>query len=90
LIHCDDMEVGVRERKAKLSEYLGHAAAGRPVTVTDRGRPIARLVGLQEGSSVERGITEGWIEPARLPHLEPVTRLPASRRVQDVLDEDRG
>ena len=82
------MEVGVRELKAKLSEYLGRAAAGR--TVTDRGRSVARLVGLHEKSKLDRGISEGWIKPARRKHLEPVTRVPASRRTQDVLDEDRG
>ena len=84
------MDVGVRELKAKLSEYLGHAASGQRVTVTDRGQPIAQIVGLEEYSSVERGISEGWIEPARLTQLEPLDPVPASRRVQDVLDEDRG
>lgn len=80
----------MRELKAKLSEYLGYAAAGRSVTVTDRGRPVARLVGVKEDSSLDRGIDEGWVEPARLTHLEPVARVKSSRRVQDVLDEDRG
>ncbi|MFV1990589.1 MAG: type II toxin-antitoxin system Phd/YefM family antitoxin [Acidimicrobiales bacterium] len=83
------MEVGVRELKAKLSEYLSHAAAGRTVTVTDRGRPIARLVGL-EASEVSRGIEEGWIEPARLKLLKPTDRHAASQSVIEVLDEDRG
>ncbi len=84
------MEVGVRELKAKLSEYLGRAAAGGQVVVTDRGTPIARIVSFSAGSAVERGIEEGWIEPARRPHLEPVTRHRSTRSVLDVLDEDRG
>lgn len=83
------MEVGVRELKAKLSEYLSQAAAGRPVTVTDRGRPIARLVGL-EASAVNRGIEEGWIEPARITRLEPTHRHTAPQSMSEVLDEDRG
>ncbi len=37
------MDVSVRELKGKLSRYLKRAAAGEEVTVTSRGRPIARL-----------------------------------------------
>ena len=37
------MEVGVREFKAKLSNYLARAAAGEVLTVTDRGQPVAVL-----------------------------------------------
>jgi prevent-host-death family protein len=38
------MTASVREFKSKLSRYLKRAAAGEEVTVTSRGRPIARLV----------------------------------------------
>jgi prevent-host-death family protein len=38
------MKTSVRELKGKLSLYLRRAAAGEEVTVTSRGRPIARLV----------------------------------------------
>jgi prevent-host-death family protein len=38
------MNASVRELKGKLSSYLRRAAAGEEVTVTSRGRPIARLV----------------------------------------------
>ncbi len=38
------METSVRELKARLSHYLKLAARGERVTVTSRGRPIARLV----------------------------------------------
>lgn len=84
------MEVGVRELKAKLSEYLRRAADGETVVVTDRGRPVARLVSYETGSSLQQGIEEGWIEPARRTHLEPVVRVRARGSVLDVLDEDRG
>ncbi|MGO9607787.1 MAG: type II toxin-antitoxin system Phd/YefM family antitoxin [Candidatus Binataceae bacterium] len=53
------MNASVRELKGKLSRYLKHAAAGEEVTVTSRGRPIARLVraapqpGEQEPSPAE-------------------------------------
>jgi prevent-host-death family protein len=38
------MTVSVRELKGRLSRYLKRAAAGEDVTITSRGRPIARLV----------------------------------------------
>ncbi len=37
------MTVSVRELKRQLSRYLKRASAGDEVTVTSRGRPIARL-----------------------------------------------
>lgn len=38
------IQVGVAELKAKLSEYLARVQRGEEIAVTDRGRPIARLV----------------------------------------------
>lgn len=35
---------GIAELKARLSEYLSRVKAGEEVLVTDRGRPVARLV----------------------------------------------
>ena len=84
------MSVGIRELKAKLSEYVSRAADGEQIVVTDRGRPVARLVGLEGASTIERGIEEGWITPASRTRLEPAVRFTARRSVADVLDEDRG
>lgn len=84
------MDVGIRELKARLSDYLDRAAAGEEVIVTDRGQPVARLVPFTSDSAVERGIEEGWIEAPRRGRLEPIARVRASVAVLDVLDEDRG
>ena len=35
--------VGVRELKTRLSSYLDRVKAGEEITVTEHGRPIARL-----------------------------------------------
>jgi prevent-host-death family protein len=56
------MGVGIRELKANLSEYLARAAGGEETVVTDRNRPVVRLVAYTAPSDVERGIDEGWIE----------------------------
>ncbi len=84
------MDVGIRELKAKLSEYVASAAAGETIVVTDRGQPVARLTGLGQMSSIQRGIDEGWIEPPQRTKLTTSVSHRAKRTVSDVLDEDRG
>lgn len=76
--------------KAKLSEYVQLVAEGETVTVTDRGRPVARLVGLQTESLVQKGIDEGWISEPRRRKLATFEPRPSKELVLDVLDEDRG
>ena len=85
------MDVGVRELKKRLSEYLERAAHGERITVTERGRAKAVIGPLPGGDNVERGIAEGWITPARLdePLPPPPQRFRASISVQDMIDEDR-
>lgn len=85
----DDMNVGIRELQAHLSEYVRKAAQGEHVIVTDQGRPVAKLVGLGT-SMLERGIAEGWITPPRRSGLTPAVYHRASLSTAEVLDEDRG
>jgi prevent-host-death family protein len=48
--------VGVRDLKAKLSEYLDKAKLGVEVIVTDHGKPIARLIKepVKQKSTIEK------------------------------------
>lgn len=84
------MSVGVRELKANLSEHLARAARGEEVVVTDRNRPIARLVPYSGVSDVARGIDEGWIEAPRRGRLGDVEPARSDLSTIAVLDEDRG
>lgn len=84
------MDVGIRELKKRLSEFLDRAAAGELIRVTDRGRPKAILGPLPEGLRLERGITEKWIRPGADVAPRPVPRHPARKSTLDVLAEDRG
>jgi prevent-host-death family protein len=59
-------EVGVRELRNHLSRYLDKAREGEEITVTAHGRPIARLVGIETQSPLERLIAEGKVTPARI------------------------
>jgi len=44
---------GKSEFKAKLSEYLAAVEAGEEVLITDRDRPVARVVGVEDGDGRE-------------------------------------
>ena len=84
------MDVGVRELKAKLSEYLDRAEKGELIRVTDRGKPKALLGPLPGEDAIERGIREGWIRPGsgKAPTI-PRARFKGKRRSDEVLREDR-
>lgn len=85
------MDVGVRELKAKLSEFLDRAAEGELIRVTDRGKPKALLGPLPGSDNIERGIREGWIRPGSgEPPTFPRKRFKAKRSIAEILEEDRG
>ncbi len=84
------MNVGIRELKAKLSEYIANVSEGNRVVVTDRGRPVAELVAIQGDSAIDRGIEAGWIDPPQRTELGEPPLFSSKRSVADVLDEDRG
>lgn len=41
-------QVGVRELKNSLSRYLGRVKDGEIITITDRDKPVARLVPISD------------------------------------------
>jgi prevent-host-death family protein len=83
-------DVGIRELKQRLSEYLDRAERGEVLRVTDRGRPKAMLGPVPGRARIEEGVRAGWITVGSGEPLGPAPRAKASRRVLDVLDEDRG
>lgn len=43
----------IAQLKARLSEFVAAAKAGETVVVTERGRPVARLIGLEAEMKLE-------------------------------------
>jgi prevent-host-death family protein len=41
------IEVGIREMKARLSRYIRAIKSGTTIVVTERGKPVARLVAIE-------------------------------------------
>jgi len=56
--------IGVRELRQRASELLRRVEEGETIEVTDRGRPVAVLSPVPEGSPLERLRALGEIEPA--------------------------
>jgi len=65
--------IGVRELRQNASRYLARVANGEAIEVTDRGRPIARLVPVPSG---ENALTE-LLRSGRLKTPESDTDLEA-------------
>lgn len=60
------IEVGVRELKNHLSRYLSGVQEGTDVIVTDRGKPVARLVGVDAATDrLGQLIALGVVQPPR-------------------------
>ena len=84
------MDVGIRELRTHLSRYVERVKEGEEITVTEHGRPVARLVPLNGERKIDRLIREGVVIPARsrtgwLP--EPIK---AKGTVSDIVIEQRG
>lgn len=64
------VRVGVREFRSNLSHWLGRAAAGEEVVVTERGTPRVIVTGAGAQGTRERLIEAGVLTPARKPISE--------------------
>jgi prevent-host-death family protein len=65
------VEVGVRDLRDHLSRYLERVKAGEELTVTEHGRPIARLVAPRPRDRWDELVARGLIRPA----LHPATDI---------------
>ena len=52
--------VNIAEAKAKLSELLDRAIAGEEIIIARSGRPLARLVPVEEQEPRKPGLLRGW------------------------------
>ena len=84
------MEVGIRELRGRLSDYLARVREGDEVVVTDRGTAFARIIPIEGGRTLDRAIAEGLVTPASQPSRSRPTRRVKSRGgVSDLVGEQR-
>jgi len=88
-----EQRVGIRELKARLSEYLRQVKAGATIVVTERGVPVGRLtpVGLSSEERMQAMLDSGQAEWSgkRLAPARTVARSKKGYSVSDLLIEDR-
>jgi prevent-host-death family protein len=92
MLYNTSMEVAVSDLRAHLSEWLQRARDGDEVVITERGVPIARLLGIGAGSTLERLTAEGVIgRPGRAqrPAASGRSRPTVNRPVSDLVSEQR-
>jgi prevent-host-death family protein len=86
------MDVGISDLRAHLSEWLERAREGEEVVVTDRGVPVARLLGIGAAATFERLAADGVIgapERAQRPTASGRSRPRARRSVAKLVGEQR-
>jgi prevent-host-death family protein len=86
------VDVAISDLRAHLSEWLERVRQGQEVVVTDRGVPVARLLGISATTTLERSTAEGVIaqpERAQRPSASGRRRPRARRSVAEIVSEQR-
>jgi prevent-host-death family protein len=85
------IRAGIRELRQNASGLIRRVIEGETIEVTERGRPVARIVPLHGRSVLDQMIAEGRATPARgdLLDLKPLPPVPGKRRLSDVLADLR-
>jgi prevent-host-death family protein len=70
------MTVGVRELRQNLSKYLVRVKDGEALTVTERGRVVARLVPARASDDLHASLVEkfGATPPTSSEHIADIAR----------------
>jgi prevent-host-death family protein len=83
------MDVGVRELRDGLSRHLAAVREGNTITVTDHGKPIARIVPIGVPTVLERLIAEGRVTPHERRKRRAPEPIKTAGIVSDLIDEQR-
>jgi len=89
----NEMRVGTRELKSKLSEYMRLVKSGQTILVTEHGKPIGQIVPVKASveerlhAMVATGLAE-W-DGQKLKPYKPVAINRGDRQVSDLVVEDR-
>lgn len=86
------MDVAVTDLRAHLSEWLERARDGDEIMITDRGLPVARLLGVTTAGTLQRLAAEGVIgrpATAQRPVASGRDRPRSRRPVADIVSEQR-
>lgn len=84
---------GIRDLKVRLSSYLRRVKKGGTVLITERGKPVARIVPVKESpedrlAALQQAGLLDW-NGHHLGRVQPVTRVSRKQDVATLLIEDR-
>ena len=82
-------DVGVRELRDSLSRHLARVREGHTITVTDHGRPVARIVPVDVPTKLEQLIASGQVTPAVYRKGSRPTPVKAAGTVSDLVEQQR-
>ncbi|MDO5670686.1 MAG: type II toxin-antitoxin system prevent-host-death family antitoxin [Corynebacterium sp.] len=89
-------KVSLRELNQRSGRIIDVVRRGRSVVVTDRGKPVAKIVPYEAESVVEKLLAEGLARPAAWRSTAegpkegwPLLQLPEGIASADLLAEDR-
>lgn len=82
-------EVGIRDLRDGLSRHLSAVREGQTITVTDHGRPVARIVPVGVPTKLEQLIAEGKVTPARRARQPLPPLVAAAGTVSDLVGQQR-
>lgn len=85
------IRAGIRELRQNASELIRRVIEGETIEVTERGRPVARIVPLHGRSVMDQMVAEGRATPARgdLLKVKPFPAVSGKRSLSDVLADLR-
>jgi prevent-host-death family protein len=86
------MRLGLREANQRFSSAIRAVREGEEVIITDRGRPIAKIVPYRQGRGFEQLVQAGILHPPApskpLKRFNPI-RLRGAVRPTDLIDDER-
>jgi prevent-host-death family protein len=92
-IRMTERRIGIRELKSRLSEYVREVKAGGTLVITERGRPVARLIPdmTSLGDRLQALRQSGAIlwSGRRFRPCKPVARLRGDQTISDIVIENR-
>lgn len=83
------MDIGVRELRDGLSRHLASVRKGHTITVTDHGKPVARIIPVGVPNALERLIDEGRVTPGRRRRTPRPAPIETAGVVSDLVSEQR-
>ena len=87
--HIAPSEVGIRELRDSLSRHLARVRGGTPLTITDHGRAVARIVPISGERTLDRLVSEGLVTRAPEKRRATARPVPSSEPVSDLVATQR-